>query len=248
MCMPNTFGQLVQQWYSCPLPKCGQVLWRIAIAAIIWQLWLERNSRVFNNQCSSLGGVIEKVIHNTLLWAGASQKLPPLPSSVIRKHWKKIIYFSTHKKPQLEEWKPPPAGHVKLNFDGSSFGNPGQAGIGGVVRDSGGHCIFVYSGPAGCCSSNEAEAQAMLTGEKLLREHVTEPVYVEGDSKLVIRWAKAGKPPWKLKPIFDELKLVTQNGILFGTISLDQETLWLIPLQKKVSIGICSKQGPQWPL
>ncbi|KAG9454361.1 hypothetical protein H6P81_007265 [Aristolochia fimbriata] len=158
-------------------PKIKQFIWTTSLSKILTcdelerrgqLLWLERNSRVFNNQCSSLGGVIEKVIHNTLLWAGASQKLPPFPSSVIR-----------------------------------------QAGIGGAVRDSGGHCIFVYSGSAGCCSSNEAEAQAMLIGVKLLREHVTEPVYVEGDSKLVIRWAKAGKPPWRLKPIFYELKLVT---------------------------------------
>ncbi|KAG9442830.1 hypothetical protein H6P81_018684 [Aristolochia fimbriata] len=113
LCMPKTFGQLIEQWYPCPLPLCGQILWRTAIVATSWQLWVERNAITFNNQCCNLGGVIEKVIHNFLLWAGASNKLPPLPSSIIRMHWSKVIHSSTYKQPTMEEWNPPPL-HQKL--------------------------------------------------------------------------------------------------------------------------------------
>jgi len=32
-------------------------------------------------------------------------------------------------------WKPPPHGFLKVNIDGASKGNPGLAGFGGVIRD-----------------------------------------------------------------------------------------------------------------
>jgi ribonuclease HI len=32
----------------------------------------------------------------------------------------------------------PPTGTGKINTDGSSHGDPGEAGIGGLIRDSGG--------------------------------------------------------------------------------------------------------------
>jgi hypothetical protein len=35
-----------------------------------------------------------------------------------------------------EKWEPPPQGFIKLNYDGASKGNPGQAGAGGLFRDS----------------------------------------------------------------------------------------------------------------
>jgi hypothetical protein len=32
-------------------------------------------------------------------------------------------------------WHPPPEGYIKVNVDGSSFGNPGNAGFGGLLRN-----------------------------------------------------------------------------------------------------------------
>ncbi|KAJ1375953.1 Ribonuclease H domain [Sesbania bispinosa] len=41
----------------------------------------------------------------------------------------------------LVAWVPPPHMTIALNTDGSSFGNPGEAGIGGVFRDATGTWI-----------------------------------------------------------------------------------------------------------
>jgi hypothetical protein len=52
--------------------------------------------------------------------------------------------------PQLQvgerNWKPPPEGSLKLNFDGASKGNPGRTGMGGVIRDSKGNIIHCTLG------------------------------------------------------------------------------------------------------
>ncbi|KAG9458672.1 hypothetical protein H6P81_003180 [Aristolochia fimbriata] len=65
----------------------------------------------------------------------------------------------------MEERKPPhlpsQEGWICLNFDGSSIGNPGQAGIGGTFRDHTGNTLLGYSGPIGQSTSNMAEARAL---------------------------------------------------------------------------------------
>jgi hypothetical protein len=47
--------------------------------------------------------------------------------------------------PQLilgeRNWKLPPEGSLKINFDGALKGNPGQTGMGGVIRDNQGRII-----------------------------------------------------------------------------------------------------------
>ena len=43
-----------------------------------------------------------------------------------------------HKIQRVGKWLPPPIGFLKINTDGSSRGNPGSVGIGGIGRDSSG--------------------------------------------------------------------------------------------------------------
>lgn len=60
----------------------------------------------------------------------------------------------------LPSWNPPPTGICKLNFDGSTIGNPGLAGIGGIIQESSGS----ISGPIGVCIVNKPEMEAMQIG------------------------------------------------------------------------------------
>ena len=50
---------------------------------------------------------------------------------------------------------------LKINTDGSSHGNPGQDGVGGVGIDTNGNVIFMFSIHKGVHSNNVMEALAI---------------------------------------------------------------------------------------
>lgn len=49
------------------------------------------------------------------------------------------------KTPRLVQWSSPPSSWKKMNADGSSFGNPGKSGAGGVIRDWLGRWVVGFS-------------------------------------------------------------------------------------------------------
>lgn len=55
-------------------------------------------------------------------------------------------------------------GVFKLNFDGSSKGNPVPGGFGCVVRDSRSNVVRAFCGALGGCNLIKAEAMALLMG------------------------------------------------------------------------------------
>ena len=62
-----------------------------------------------------------------------------------------------HLNSLLSRWKRLSHGWVKLNTDGSSLGNPGPAGGGGVIRDEEGAWIVGFARNIGITSSYLAE-------------------------------------------------------------------------------------------
>ena len=61
-------------------------------------------------------------------------------------------------------WQRSTQGFIKLNFDGASKGNPGQAGIGGVFRDSQGEVCRFYALDLGYATNTEAELASLQHG------------------------------------------------------------------------------------
>ncbi|XP_059076789.1 uncharacterized protein LOC131876039 [Cryptomeria japonica] len=60
--------------------------------------------------------------------------------------------------PRLDvKWVVPKPGWYKINFDGASAGNPGQSGIGCIIRDSDDICIKEFFEDIGLATNNEAK-------------------------------------------------------------------------------------------
>ncbi|PNX58144.1 ribonuclease H [Trifolium pratense] len=61
----------------------------------------------------------------------------------------------------------PTAPCLKLNMDGSSFGNPGRAGFGGLIRNDIGEWMHGFSSSCGRASNLLVELYAILKGLQL---------------------------------------------------------------------------------
>jgi hypothetical protein len=112
--------------------------WTLIPRMIIWEIWKERNRCIFRNQ-SLLEGKIKKTIismtnemvqsHNC--HTGGAQ-LTDQDSHILESfHLKdRRNPNQVRQPPQLQvgenNWKPPPVGSLKMNFDGVSKGNPGR--------------------------------------------------------------------------------------------------------------------------
>ncbi|XP_077214595.1 uncharacterized protein LOC143849470 [Tasmannia lanceolata] len=134
--------------------------------------------------------------------------------------WAIICKEGVSKAKIIQSWVSPSQGLMKLNFNGSSLGNPGEAGIGGLCRNDKGEVLWAYSGPIGVADSNEAEVRAVHSGIKFLDSQVYDSSIVEGDSLNVIRWLSGEvAPPWRFLPFFKEIEdLIQGSSIVFGHV------------------------------
>ncbi|XP_077223042.1 uncharacterized protein LOC143856662 [Tasmannia lanceolata] len=175
--------------------------------ATLWVLWSERNNRLFEGRSNSPYYLYIKVVVLSISWARAMPMFKFISAFDLWAGWK-VVCNSHVSVPRIsQQWVKPPVGFSKLNFDGSSLGNPGPAGIGGVLRNSEGEVVKAFSGPLGVADSTEAELRAAYQGFLVLGRERLAHSLVEGDSVNVIRWLKGSvSPPWRFLRIFDEIK------------------------------------------
>jgi hypothetical protein len=176
--------------------------WILIPGMIIWAIWKERNRRIFRNESLPEGKLKEKIISLTRetvqsrnCQTGKAQ-LTGQDSRVLEDFHLKDGCNRTQVRwpPQLQvgerNWNPPPAGSLKLNFDGAEKGNPGMTGMGGVIRDSGGNIIRLYAGSMGKSTNNAVEFGALEIGLEILSYERMTNTIMEGDSTLVINTVK----------------------------------------------------------
>ncbi|KAK3184861.1 hypothetical protein Dsin_032147 [Dipteronia sinensis] len=80
------------------------------------------------------------------------------PATSLLLNFKELCVKWTKAKPnKILDWIPPNVESLKFNVDASLRGNLGPAGIGGVLRDSRGSVLCMFSQSVGNCDSNSAE-------------------------------------------------------------------------------------------
>lgn len=96
-------------------------------------------------------------------------------------------------------WYPPPEGLLKFNVDGSSLGNHGLSGVGGILRDSSRCHQGLFSLPVGEIWAFEAEVKATLCALKICKEFHLQHIIVESDSAMAVGWISNKEDRfWKL--------------------------------------------------
>ena len=96
------------------------------------------------------------------------------------------IREATHHSLKPVKWEKPAIGWRKLNSDGSSLGNPGRAGGGGLIQDEEGNWVLGYSRQIDITLSFIAELWALRDGFMLCVDRNFSTVMVEMDAKVII--------------------------------------------------------------
>ncbi|XP_077219709.1 uncharacterized protein LOC143853895 [Tasmannia lanceolata] len=197
---PKSLMELLQYWFEVLWRKKGKNLWEISHLATRLVLWKEHNSRLFKGFARGSRFLFNKVMALTIAWAKILTKFALVSTYDLWEGWSDICMSSERKQKMVQKWDLP------LNFDGSSFGNPGLAGIRWVLRDEHDNVIWAYAGPIGIADASEAEVRAARQGIKTIAEKGVYKVIIEGDSLNVIRWLQGSKKnPWRLDNFFDEI-------------------------------------------
>jgi len=167
----------------------------------MWNIWKERNRRIFKNQSMTLEQIWKGIHHNineTLSINGWSQEDFPSQSQeqAIWNNWQIKVQGPITVKENSSRYQvnnasclPPPINVFQLNFDGASKGNPGQTGFGGVIRDHQCKPLTTFFGSIGWNTNNAAELEGLWRGLTLAQEQKYLPLIVEGDSQILINMA-----------------------------------------------------------
>lgn len=98
---------------------------------------------------------------------------------------------------------------MKIYVDGAAWGNPGPAGIGGVLYKDGQEikCFSEYLGEA---TNNEAEYKALIFVLKQVQPHPSEAIEIYSDSELLVRQLTSTYrvKSANLKPLYEEVKIL----------------------------------------
>lgn len=89
-------------------------------------------------------------------------------------------------KVRIGDWIPPPEGFLKFNVDGSSKGNPGASGIGGLLRKSHKVMIDLFSMDIGIAWAYEVKVKAILSALKFCKHFAIRSIIIESDSSLIV--------------------------------------------------------------
>jgi hypothetical protein len=168
--------------------KMVQQVLASAIVHIIWAIWMERNSRYFNNQNKSM----LSLTHNIISEVALSFKLVIAQGSTSMTDFKLSQLFGIPFKlgrvvpVQDVHWIYPSLGCVKINCDGSSVGSHPCGSI-GIVYRSASLFLGAFSQNIGYAYALEAEFCACMMAIERASEMCLADIWLETDSLIVCK-------------------------------------------------------------
>ncbi|KAK3219977.1 hypothetical protein Dsin_013947 [Dipteronia sinensis] len=190
------FNKTVKGWLDgwtglCPAIK-NERAWNSLFCSIAWTIWENRNHLVFEGKVPVVEQAVDLVKFLIVWWfkylgKGIHDNVQSLLLNV------KELCVETRKQKQKKiiDWIPPMTDTLKFNVDGSVRGKPGPAGIGGVLRNSNGKVLCLFSYYMGRADSNAAEIWAIKRAVELCLSNPMlrgRDIEVVSDSKVAVSW------------------------------------------------------------
>jgi ribonuclease HI len=170
---------------------------------LCWKIWLARNDQIFNSVLHSPLTVATKaksLLREAMTYHTLKDENSLLPEE---KNWLGAIITQDTKKTIARPLSTPgwriretdavfqdwwrKQGKAMIFFDGTSKGNPGKAGAGGVVYSYDGQRKDSFSWGLGRRTNNQAEILGLLKACQIARENGIKEIQVFGDSEILIK-------------------------------------------------------------
>ncbi|XP_019054240.1 PREDICTED: uncharacterized protein LOC109115059 [Nelumbo nucifera] len=180
----------LHQWQGTDLCKRGKVYWQSVAHAVLWGVWDEKNKCLFDNKFRPLEELISDITYLCNLWTVNSDLFKGLSVNDLNRDAHPFLFLPHLHQTTLRQPDPISEGVMTLKFDGSALGNPGLAGIGGIVRDEKGNICGTFSGPIGLADSTKAKVMAALTGIRIIKNLGILNLIIAGDSANTIKWLR----------------------------------------------------------
>ncbi|XP_018622507.1 uncharacterized protein LOC107808198 isoform X8 [Nicotiana tabacum] len=144
------------------------------------------------------------------------------------------------KRSQEAMWSEYTQRSCTLEFDGSSKGNPGQAGAGAVVRADDGSLICRLREGLGIATTSVAEYRGFILGLKYAHSKGFTSIRAQGDSKLVCMQIQG---LWKVKnqnisTLFQQAKQLKDRFLSFRIIHVLRESNCDADQQANLAVGL----------
>ncbi|XP_059066332.1 uncharacterized protein LOC131857651 [Cryptomeria japonica] len=155
--LPNTVLDLFSSWKIPSRRSVFSNLWLVAPSLVIWEIWKERNRRIFQEKEEPMESLllrVERVIAESISVAARNHNLAKYPYTSEERdnqaNWPLVNYQPVNgslrvNRPLGKEevtWELSSKEWIKINFDGASRGNPGASGVGVVARNDKGVILF----------------------------------------------------------------------------------------------------------
>ena len=191
-CMNYSLIDWLNGWVGiCPSQSRNRA-WNVLFCAVVWTIWENRNRVVFRGSQPCLGLALDSVKFRVALWfknygPGSSCDLTLLMLDLNER----CTDDMRSKVRRKEVWMPPANNELCFNVDGSSRGNPREAGIGGVLRDFSGKVLCLFSVYVGVVDSSTVEVMEIHKACQLISSNirlVNRTITIISDSNSAVSW------------------------------------------------------------
>ncbi|XP_050238286.1 uncharacterized protein LOC126687773 [Mercurialis annua] len=199
MLRSDCFGQIpIHDWWVKVFDELTTSFQRNLMVVICWRIWLARNDKYFNNSEWTASEVNCRAL----------TQLHEFSSAHVLNNQSLIMHNGSSR--QVQRWRPPPPGRIKINFDAALNISNRIAAVGLVCSNSSGYITYCCSHRfSGIVSPEIAETLGMWHAIMIASQLGLRNIIIEGDCLNVISAAQGKKdiPSTIEVIIFDTVRL-----------------------------------------
>nr|CCA66140.1 hypothetical protein [Beta vulgaris subsp. vulgaris] len=206
---PHTLREAFDQWQTRSRCVFFKKAWLTIFFIIVWSVWKERNSRIFEKSESSVKDIQDLILLRLGWWIkGWCDEFPYSPNDVLRSPscliWNGANSLMQYPKlqPCPIVWTPPIENFLKWNVDASANPLLSTSAMGGVLRNSQGNFMCLFSSPIPFMEINCAEILGIYRAVKISisSDCIKEKnLIIESDSANAVSWCNQDEGgPWNM--------------------------------------------------